>query len=146
MNMVAAVGATLGFAYANGYYDISFDEAGVDFNHLKSMKDRIDENPKGFSEGKLGRWLGYMQGVLVANQCATLEQMKELNKRFADEKEVWFHPKCGKTYEIVGEVRLQCSTKQLSDGDMLVLYRSLEDGSYSARDPDEFHDGRFVQI
>lgn len=54
------------------------------------------------------------------------------------------HKKRGSTYTVVGEVRLQCSTKQLSDGDTLVLYQDDNTGEYSARHPDEFYDGRFV--
>lgn len=143
MKIIDAMGATLGFAYARGYENIIFEEVGVDYEHLKSMLDRVVENPKDFSEGRLGLWLGYMQGVLVANATGTLEEMKELNRRFADKKEVYLHKERGTTYEIVGEARLQCSTKQLSDGDMLVLYRDTETGHYSVRDPDEFNDGRF---
>lgn len=146
MKMVEAMGATLGFAWAQGYQDTGFDEVGVDYEHLESMLDRVTKMPEQFSEGKLGRWLGYMQGVLVANQCGTLEDMKQLNKRFADEKTLWFHQKRGTTYEIVGEARLQCSTHPVKDGDKLTLYRDVNSGEYSVRAPDEFMDGRFTKI
>jgi hypothetical protein len=83
MNMREAMRATLDLARDRGYGDIEFDEIGVDMEHLQSMCDRAEASEEPFSEGKLGRWLGYMQGVLVANQCVTLEEMKELNKAFA---------------------------------------------------------------
>lgn len=83
MNMREAMRATLDLARERGYSDISFDEIGVDMDHLQSMYDRVVSSDIQFSEGKLGRWLGYMQGVLVANQCCTLEEMKELNQVFA---------------------------------------------------------------
>lgn len=83
MNMREAMRATLDLARERGYGNVSFDEVGVDMEHLKSMYDRAVNSDEHFSEGKLGRWLGYMQGVLVANQCCTLEEMKDLNKAFA---------------------------------------------------------------
>lgn len=55
------------------------------------------------------------------------------------------HKKRGSNYTVIGEARLQCSNKLPVDGDMLVLYRG-DDGVYSVRDPDEFDDGRFVEI
>lgn len=81
MNMREAMRATLDLARERGYGDISFDEDGTDMGHLDSMYHRMENED--FSEGKLGRWLGYAQGVLVAHQCCTLEEMKELNKAFA---------------------------------------------------------------
>lgn len=84
MKQLEAMGATLLLAGERNYDMTEFEEVGVNFDHLESMYQRVRDNPTGFSEGKLGRWLGYMQGVLVANQCCTLEEMKELNKRFAD--------------------------------------------------------------
>jgi hypothetical protein len=82
MNMREAMRATLDLARERGYGDISFDEEGTDMAHLDSMYRRMEEGEH-FSEGKLGRWLGYAQGVLVAHQCCTLEEMKELNKAFS---------------------------------------------------------------
>lgn len=143
MNMLEAMRATVDLALERGYQDVVFDEVGVDWYHLNSMLERVQPN---FSEAKTGRWLGYMQGVLVANGVATLEEMKELNKRFSDSEhgDWWHHPKRGSNYKIAGEIRLQCSTKQPQDGDMLTLYRD-EEGHYSARLPEEFLDGRFVR-
>lgn len=83
MNMRGAMKATLDLARNRHYGDISFEEKGVDFDHLSSMVERVESGEIEFSDGKLGRWLGYMQGVLVANDICTLEEMKHLNKEFA---------------------------------------------------------------
>lgn len=83
MNMREAMRATLNLAKERGYDNIDFEAVGVDMDHLQYMYDRVEGYEEPFSEGKLGRWLGYMQGVLVANQCVTLEEMKELNKEYA---------------------------------------------------------------
>lgn len=87
MNMRGAMVATLEAAKAENYDDIEFEITGVDFIHLVSMYDRIvgaDVIGEPFSDAKIGRWLGYMQGVLVANGACSLDQVKEINRRFAD--------------------------------------------------------------
>lgn len=45
---------------------------------LASMK---SQEP--MSEGKVNRWLGWMQASCVAAGCATLEDMKQINRRCA---------------------------------------------------------------
>jgi hypothetical protein len=49
---------------------------------------KADVNPqdteKSFSDGKLGRWLGWAQAAVVAMGAGTLEDMKTINKRCAD--------------------------------------------------------------
>ncbi len=57
----------------------------------------------------------------------------------------WLHLKRGSEYRVVGRVRIQCSTQVPKDGAWFTLYVD-DDGVYSARHPDEFLDGRFVQI
>lgn len=84
MSMIRAMQATLELARERDYQFIEFEQPGVDYEHLVSMYNRVIAEPDQFSEGKLGRWLGYMQGVLVANDTCTLDEMKELNKRFED--------------------------------------------------------------
>lgn len=54
--------------------------------HLREMWERVraDDNPqggKGFSEAKLGRWLGWAQCAVVASGVATLDDMKAINRR-----------------------------------------------------------------
>ena len=47
--------------------------------HLVYMIEQISTN-KDFSAGKKNRWLGFIQGALVALNVCTLEEMKETNK------------------------------------------------------------------
>ena len=148
MKQLEAMRATLQGALLREYDNVVMEEKGVDYAHLESMLQRVEAEPHKFSDAKLGRWLGYMQGVLVANGLATLEEMKQLNVEFRDDSdEIWKHLKRGTTYAIVGEARLQYEEGHVPlDGDMLTLYRDTETGVYSVRHPDEFRDGRFVQM
>jgi hypothetical protein len=68
--------------------ELGFDGAvgdGVSCQHINSMFVRAYEMTQAgtMSEAKLGRWLGYAQGVLVAQGHITLDQAKEINKEFA---------------------------------------------------------------
>lgn len=83
MDMVGAFKDTLALASQREYETASFAEHGVNYDHLLSMYHRIRQEPWNFSEAKLGRWLGYAQGVLVANDCLTLDECKTINKRHA---------------------------------------------------------------
>lgn len=83
MNMRHAMRETLELARSRDYDNVSFEEVGVDFDHLVSMQLRFESADPPFSEAKMGRWLGYVQGVLVANGCLTLEECKQLNARYA---------------------------------------------------------------
>ena len=58
----------------------------------------------------------------------------------------WRHKKRQSEYVVIGKVRLQYSTVRPEDGELLVLYQNTVDGSYSARLPEEFLDGRFQKI
>ncbi len=88
MNMIAAFEDTLRLACANGMDNMSSDNSELDYPHLQDMfmQMRDDANPQGgqFSEGKQGRWLGWAQAAVVASNCGTLEEMKEINKRWAE--------------------------------------------------------------
>lgn len=59
-------------------------EDPASYAHLFSMVQRAALAEPRFSDAKTGRWLGYMQGVIVTRGYATLEEMKELNRRRAD--------------------------------------------------------------
>lgn len=85
MRMIHAFQALVAEARDRDYDLINFETPHVDFEHLESMLDRIKADPTAFSDAKLGRWLGYAQGVLVANGCMTLDEMKDLNRRFAED-------------------------------------------------------------
>lgn len=47
--------------------------------HIEAMGKCIND---AFSEGKRNRWLGYVQGVLVARGIMTLDEIKELNRKY----------------------------------------------------------------
>ena len=51
------------------------------YEHFVSMWNRIHDIEKRFSIAKINRWLGYIQGVMVALEVSTLEEVKEINKR-----------------------------------------------------------------
>lgn len=56
------------------------------FGHLIEMLCRVNKaiaEGEPFSEGKVNRWLGYMQGVLVARGILTLDECKQINKDHA---------------------------------------------------------------
>lgn len=62
------------------------------------------------------------------------------------------HPKRGSSYTLTPtQVRFNTTSKRQDlwngpwDGEFLVLYRG-DDGVFSVRHPNEFHDGRFVKI
>lgn len=50
--------------------------------HMESMVARMSPE---MSEGKRNRWLGYIQGVAVANGWLTLDDCKAINMRNAGE-------------------------------------------------------------
>lgn len=52
----------------------------------------------------------------------------------------WRHRKTGGLYDVVGSALDERTERPL------VLYRSLEDGRTWARDAEQFHDGRFVDL
>ena len=84
MNQLAALIDTVSLAEARG---MQLLPPGLGLAHLWSMVDRVQEakesgNP--FSDSKLGRWLGWAQCAVVFSGISTLDEMKELNKRYAD--------------------------------------------------------------
>ena len=56
-------------------------------DHLNDMLRRMeaDANPQGgrFSEGKLGRWLGWMQASCCALGVLSLDECKEINRKWS---------------------------------------------------------------
>lgn len=52
-------------------------ENGINNPHLRWMVEQMAD----MSENKTQRWLGYLQGVLVAQGRATLADMKDINRR-----------------------------------------------------------------
>ena len=54
-------------------------------DHLIEMLEKAETGD--FSESKLGRWLGWAQAAVVAaNIGATLDDMKDINKKFSEEE------------------------------------------------------------
>lgn len=53
----------------------------LSYAHISDMYRRVTPL---FSESKLGRWLGWAQAAVVASGVATLEEMKEINQKYAD--------------------------------------------------------------
>lgn len=85
MNMHAAFSATLELARKLDMDMMSSDIPELDYPHLVSMYQRIleaDNRGEPFSEGKLGRWLGWAQACVVVSG-ASLDEMKEINKKYA---------------------------------------------------------------
>ena len=61
----------------------SFPEEGpLSFDHLSDMVTKT--NDESFSIGKLNRWLGWMQCAVVSVGIASLEDIKEMNRRNKD--------------------------------------------------------------
>lgn len=88
MNQLAAMQETLTLAQESGMPDIDGFAEGCDYWHLQDMMDRaaaaMAMPGAEFSEAKLGRWLGWMQCAVVAAEIGpTLEDMKQINKRWA---------------------------------------------------------------
>lgn len=89
MNQLAAMQETLTLAQEAGMPDIDGFAEGCDYWHLQDMVERVDvamtRDGTAFSEAKLGRWLGWMQCAVVAAEIGlTLEDMKQINKRYAE--------------------------------------------------------------
>lgn len=78
MDMRAAFEDTIRLAEDRG---MQADGGELSLSHLRDMQARITP---GFSEGKIGRWLGWAQAAVVASGVASLEDMKALNMAHAD--------------------------------------------------------------
>ena len=75
MNQLAAMKVTLDLIRRRQ------DEA---MDHFEDMYERASQGE--FSEAKLGRWLGWIQGAASANGLMTLDEAKEINRRHSEEK------------------------------------------------------------
>jgi len=85
MNQREALAETIKLAMIAGMDQVSSDNPDLDFPHLWDMYQRVINEPEAFSEAKLGRWLGWIQcAVVAADVGLTLEDMKDINTRFAD--------------------------------------------------------------
>ncbi|WNM75103.1 hypothetical protein SEA_MORRIGAN_58 [Microbacterium phage Morrigan] len=87
MNQLAAFQETLTLAHERGMH-FKHEEAAhesLTYRHLVHLHDQVHFQPDQFSPSKLGRWLGWTQAAVVASGCATLDEMKAINKRHAAE-------------------------------------------------------------
>lgn len=84
MNMKEAMRETLELARQHNMHNCSSDNSELDFPHLQYMYDRVLGGICDHNEARLGRWLGWMQAAVVAQTDATLEDMKQLNRKWSD--------------------------------------------------------------
>lgn len=86
MNQLAAMIETVGLAYTRGHDARDYGIPAANHAHLQDMIRRGEAGLAAgtFSEAKLRRWLGYVQGVLVAQEVITLDEAKAINQRHAD--------------------------------------------------------------
>lgn len=81
MNMLGARDATLALARLHA---ASWRDLGPDMS-LAHLEDMVTRWPEDGSGSKQGRWLGWMQATVVAAcPAVTLEDMKQINRVFAD--------------------------------------------------------------
>lgn len=93
MNQLGAMYESVALGKERAKY-VSDDEIiikdGFSIEHMESMVRRArgldsestSEYP--FSEAKLGRWLGWIQAALTAQGLLSLEEAKEINKKWSD--------------------------------------------------------------
>lgn len=84
MNTLAAIRDTIQLAYEKAAPTSPFlsMEGPSGYKHMLDMYRRVEKDK--MSEGKLNRWLGFMQGVLVTYGIASLDEVKAINKKHAD--------------------------------------------------------------
>jgi hypothetical protein len=88
---------------------------GIGIPHALWLATTLRDEGRKMSEGKCGRWLGYLQALLVVHYVSTLEAEKQRNLRHrVEEKKVgpqsfgteqWLCPSCD-TYN--HEIRTKC--------------------------------------
>lgn len=94
MNVIEAAKETIEkwkhYIESNNYSHNSKNE--ISFGHCASMVRTMEkgiskESGEPFSEGKLNRWLGWIQACCVCNTNVTLEEMKQINMKWSDKKD-----------------------------------------------------------
>jgi hypothetical protein len=84
MNQRGAFEETIQFWISREDWTVAYvpnRDDSLTLDHAKDMLTRITPE---FSEGKLGRWLGWIQAAMVANGLATLDDMKSINTKYAE--------------------------------------------------------------
>lgn len=84
MNQRMAFKETIAYATRN-YMPMDNDvDDSLSLRHIIDMDARLDEHPE-YSDAKIGRWLGWAQCAVVASGTGSLEEMKQINMRWADD-------------------------------------------------------------
>ena len=55
----------------------NIEKHGTSFNHLNFMIDTIEDSLDSWDEAKINRWIGYIQGVLVAKGATNLDHERD---------------------------------------------------------------------
>ncbi|QIG74001.1 hypothetical protein PP935_gp226 [Rhizobium phage RHph_N34] len=87
MNQLQAARDTIALARSFGMHEFPYHadlDESIQFPHLEDMLRRM-EKMGDKSEAKLGRWLGWMQCAVVVMTPASLDDMKVINVRNADD-------------------------------------------------------------
>lgn len=79
MRMLDGMAATLQLVEDKGFPP-GLDKSGsCSLEHLTEMHGKMVD--KDFSDAKMGRWLGWAQGMLCGRGILTLEECKEINRK-----------------------------------------------------------------
>jgi len=82
MNARAAIAETMETLRSGKWDDGRAISGHVD--HCYEMEEKINADPT-MSIGKLNRWLGWIQCTLCLCTCATLGEMKQINRKHAND-------------------------------------------------------------
>ncbi len=85
MNQVKAAQETLRQAKEVWPDKVPISDDSFSLIHLEHMVEQLSK--PNMSKAKRGRWLGWMQAVVVAQTVLTLEDMKRINKSYSGEEE-----------------------------------------------------------
>ncbi len=78
MNQLHAMRDTIDLVSKRGYPPGLDQEGDISMSHIAEMYVKMSQGE--FSDAKMGRWLGWAQGVLCARGILTLEECKEINR------------------------------------------------------------------
>lgn len=78
MNQRGALKATIKLAEERGMPE-EHQFPSLSLSHIRSTESRLEP---GYSDAKVGRWLGWAQCAVVASGLATIEEMKAINKEY----------------------------------------------------------------
>jgi hypothetical protein len=87
MRMVEAARRTLELAVSKGYDSVTSDMPELDHAHCSVMVETMAGSEREWSEGKMGRWLGWLQAACVfgTDGAISLEDCKRINMECAED-------------------------------------------------------------